>query len=368
MDDANWAALQEGFDACGPRGEPDDPYEMLQARLRREHVPFAVLWELTHRCNLRCVMCYNVRRPEPELTTAECLDVLEQLAAAGTLRLILTGGEILTRHDFFVIAERARALAFSLELKTNGTLVTPAIADRIAGLTPLQVDISLLGATPETCDTIMGRRGALRRVLRGVLLLQERGIRVKLNTLLMSLNIVERQAMLEMALELGVDYEQVFKISQADDGDSEAIRHQLSIAQMAAALKADKTPFKARAPTPEARACQVGLSSCLIDPYGIVYPCIELRIPAGRLAGVERRKFAEIWAEGPIFRQLRANHTYRNLAECLACPINRYCEGRCSGLAWKEHGDLFRSHRQACLHAQARFAEQHPGAPIPDVP
>ena len=118
-------AFTAQFDACGERAEPGDPLEALLARLKREHVPFSVLWELTHVCNLDCVMCYNVRQDQPELTTAECLDILEQLAAAGTLRLTLTGGEILSRRDFFVIAERARALGFALDLKTNGTLITP---------------------------------------------------------------------------------------------------------------------------------------------------------------------------------------------------------------------------------------------------
>ena len=53
-------AFTAQFDACGERAEPLDPYEALQARLKREHVPFSVLWELTHVCNLDCVMCYNV--------------------------------------------------------------------------------------------------------------------------------------------------------------------------------------------------------------------------------------------------------------------------------------------------------------------
>ena len=61
-------------------------------------------------------------------------------------------------------------------------------------------------------------------------------------------------------------------------------------------------------------------------------------------------------------------HTYANLPECRVCPINTYCEGRCSGLAWKEHGDLYGGHTLACQHAQARYAQQHPGAPIPETP
>jgi len=363
-------AFTAQFDACGERTEPGDLYEALQARLKREHVPFSVLWELTHVCNLDCVMCYNVLQREPELTTAQCLDILEQLAAAGTLRLVLTGGEILARRDFFTIAERARALGFALDLKTNGTLITPERADRLAALHPVQVDISLLGATPETSDAVMRGKNTLEHILRGVRLLRERGVRVKLNSLLLDRNIGEREQMIALALELGVRYEQTFKISPADDGTlaDAAAGRQLSRAQMTHTLVADASPFTPRVPVATTRTCSVGLSSCLISPYGVVYPCIELRIPAGRLAGPRQQRFAEIWAGAPIFNQLRFQHTYNNLPECRVCPINAYCEGRCSGLAWKDHGDPYGGHSLACQHAQARYAQQHPGEPIPETP
>ncbi len=342
-----------------------DLYEALLTRLRHEHVPFSIVWELTHACNLHCVMCYNVPLPEPELSTTECLGVLEQLAQAGTLWLTLTGGEILARPDFFTIAQRARALGFALNLKTNGTLLTPALADRVAGLAPVQVDISLLGATEATFDAIAGSRRTLRRVLRGVRLLHERGVRIKLHTLLLSLNVAERQQMIALARESGVYYEQVFKISPADDGSAHGSRYQLSRAQISDALAADGTPFVPRSLASGTRTCQVGLSSCLISPYGVVYPCIELRVPAGDL---RRQPFAEIWANAPIFQELRVRHVAENLADCRACPINRYCEGRCAGLAWKEHGDLYGGHTLACWQAQARYTQQHGGGPAPETP
>ncbi|MFZ2359011.1 MAG: radical SAM protein [Anaerolineae bacterium] len=360
--------LDRGFDACGVPDAPGDPFEALLARLRKEYVPFSAMLELTHVCNLDCVMCYNVPLAEPELTTAEWLDALEQLAAAGTLRLTLSGGEILTRRDFFTIAERARALGFSLDCKTNGALLTPESADRMAALDPTQVDISLLGATEATFDAVAGSRRTLRRVLRGVRLLQERGVRVKLNTLLLDLNVAERGQMIDLAQELGVQYEQVFKISAADDGSEPARQHQLDRQQMTAVFQADETPFQPAARTASSRTCQVGLSSCLISPYGEVYPCNELRISAGRLTGVRRQLFSEIWANAAIFQELRSRHTYGNLPECQVCPINRYCEGRCAGLAWKEHGDRYGGHSLACQQAQARFEQQNPGQRAPQTP
>lgn len=357
--------LDRDFDACGVRETPTDPYEVLLARLAREHVPYSVLWELTHRCNLKCVMCYNVRQDRPELSTAECLDVLEQLAAAGTLQLTFTGGEILARRDFLPIAQRARELGFALSLKTNGTLLTPRLADAVAALAPVQVDLSLLGATDAISDAVMGSHDTLRRVVRGVRLLRERGVRVKLNTLLLELNIAERQQMIDLALELGARYEQTFRISQADDGRTRAGEQQLNREDIALAMIADHTPFTPKSNDPQGRTCRVGLSACLISPYGIVYPCIELRIPAGDL---RKQRFADIWRDGPILRQLRRQHTRANLPECLVCPISAYCEGRCAGLAWKEHGDLYGGHTLACRQAQARFAVERPGEPIPETP
>jgi AdoMet-dependent heme synthase len=350
-------SLERRFEACDQVSPLADPYTALLQRLRAEHVPFTVLWELTHHCNLQCVMCYNIPRPQPELSTTECLDILEQLAAAGTLRLTLTGGEILTRPDFFTIAERARALGFALDLKTNGTLLTPELADRLAALTPVQVDISLLGATEATFDAVTGSHATLRRVRRGVQLLQERGVRVKLNTLLLDLNVAEQRQMSTLAAELGVAYEQTFKVAPNDDGLNLADRHQLTTTQMTGVLRTDGSPFILKTRPLTSRTCAVGLSSCLISPYGVVYPCIELRLPAGDL---RRQKFADIWSNSPLLTDLRERHTWANLPKCRVCPIQDYCEGRCAGLAWKEHGDLYGGHTLACQHAQARLAQLHP--------
>ncbi len=357
--------LHRGFEACGSDSAPHDAFEALLARMRDEFIPFTVLWEMTHTCNLDCIMCYNVKQSQPELATDEALELLEQMAQAGTLRLIMTGGEILARRDFFTIANRARALGFALDLKTNGSLLTSESADRMAALEPVQVEISLLGATTATFDAIAQSKDTLRRVLRGVKLLKERSVRVKLNTLLMDLNFAEREQMFEIASELGVEYEQAIKISQSDDGSDKAGSHQISRAQITDTLVTYEAPFAPIQLTPNRRTCKVGLSSCLISPYGIVYPCVELRIPAGDL---RKRSFGEIWADAPIFSNLRANHTFKNLPECQVCPINTYCEGRCAGLAWKEHGDPYGGHMLACRHAQARFAQQNPDEAIPETP
>lgn len=70
-----------------------------------DRFPLACQWEVTCRCNLHCVMCYTDCFNEPErirqeLSTAELLRIMEELAQAGCLELCLTGGEPLAQPDF----------------------------------------------------------------------------------------------------------------------------------------------------------------------------------------------------------------------------------------------------------------------------
>ena len=234
----------------------------------------------------------------------------------------------------------------------------------------MQVDISLLGATPETSDAVMRRpQHPARASCAGVRLLQERGVRVKLNTLLLDLNIAERQQMLDLALELGVYYEQVFKMSPADDGTLATRRPGASYRGADGPRAGGRRHAIHAASAPRRRAHVPGRP--LIVPDQPVRGCVSLHRAAdsrGPPGWPRQQRFAEIWAGAPILRQLRFQHTFNNLPECRVCPINAYCEGRCSGLAWKEHGDPYGGHSLACQHAQARYAQQHPGEPIPETP
>src|ERR1700716_2569007 len=86
-------------------------------------IPIAVQFDLTYRCNERCIHCYLDHDDHGEMTTAEVKHVLDQLAAAGTLFLTLSGGELLVRKDFFELLAYARSLAFDVKIKTNAILI-----------------------------------------------------------------------------------------------------------------------------------------------------------------------------------------------------------------------------------------------------
>ena len=138
---------------------------------------------------LRCIHCYVVKDDRPELETSKIKDILKQLAASGTLYLTLSGGEILTRRDFFEIAENARKLHFALRLLTNGTLIDVEVADRIAALNPESVQVSIYGVQPEVHDGITTVSGSLARAIKAAKMLRERKVKLRIGNVLMKQNI-----------------------------------------------------------------------------------------------------------------------------------------------------------------------------------
>src|SRR5208283_3183776 len=97
-------------------------------------VPLTAHVDLTYRCNERCEHCYLDHDDKGEMSFEEISGVLAQLADAGVLFLILSGGEPMLRRDFFDIVARARALLFNVKVKTNAVLVRTAEAQRLRAL------------------------------------------------------------------------------------------------------------------------------------------------------------------------------------------------------------------------------------------
>ena len=115
--------------------------------------------ELTYRCNLHCRHCYtdpyNSNEWFPrELSCAEILRLIDEMAEHGIVWLNLTGGEIFQHQHFWDIYDHAYRRGFLLQLYTNGTLFTRGIIERLQHAPPFTIDIS--------CHSV--RRGAFRLV------------------------------------------------------------------------------------------------------------------------------------------------------------------------------------------------------------
>ena len=170
----------------------------LNARAYERCIPLNVTLELTLRCNIRCTHCYNFDRdlPRPasgaELSLAEIRALMDDLRAAGTLFLSLTGGEAMLHPEFWAIADEAASRGFALSVLTNGTLLTEAACDRLAAYPSLwALSLSVYGARAETHDAVTQGAGSFERTMAGARRLRDRGVRLGLKFIVMRANAAE---------------------------------------------------------------------------------------------------------------------------------------------------------------------------------
>ena len=173
--------------------------------------PVEVSIEVTRRCPLECLHCYNnlpmgdVEARRRELTFEEHCRLLDELVEMGCLWILYTGGEIFARKDFLDIYTEAKKRGFIITLFTNGTLINERIADHLAEYPPFAVEITLYGATRETYEALTGIRGSFDRCMKGIRLLKERNLPLKLKTVPTTINQHEVFEMKRFAdVELGV--------------------------------------------------------------------------------------------------------------------------------------------------------------------
>jgi heme d1 biosynthesis radical SAM protein NirJ len=159
-----------------------------------------VIWNLIRRCNLACKHCYSISgdfESPGELSTGEVFGVMDDLKAFGVPVLILSGGEPLMRSDIFEISARAKAMRFYVGLSSNGTLIDPALADRIrdAGYDYVGISLDGIGATH---DRFRRKEGAYAAALRGLRLLRDRGVKVGVRFTMTEDNVGELPALLDL--------------------------------------------------------------------------------------------------------------------------------------------------------------------------
>jgi len=179
-----------------------------------------VIWNATRRCNLSCMHCYSDShdRVYPgELTQEEGRRLLDDLAAFGVPTVIFSGGEPLIREDVFELAAYARDLGLRCVLSTNGTLITPIVAQRIHDASFAYVGVSLDGIG-NLHDSIRGRPGAYAQALRGLRSCRERGIRVGLRFTVHRRNLAQLPAVFDLLETEGIPRCCVYHLAYAGRG------------------------------------------------------------------------------------------------------------------------------------------------------
>lgn len=152
------------------------------------HVPLGGTFELTPRCSLKCKMCYVRLEPGQmdaigrELTAREWISLAREALRAGTVHLLLTGGEPMIRPDFAEIYSALCQMGFIITLNTNATLLTPEIVRLFEKYPPTEIAVTLYGAGPETYEKICGDGGGFDKTIRGLEMISRLSTQLEVRT------------------------------------------------------------------------------------------------------------------------------------------------------------------------------------------
>jgi radical SAM protein with 4Fe4S-binding SPASM domain len=343
--------------------------------------PFLVVWDFTHRCNLSCKHCYSNSgaSSQEELTTREALNAVDQLADFGVTALAFSGGEPLTRKDFFEVAGHAVESGLYVSVATNGTLLNKENVKKLKETRINYVEISIDGATSRSHDEFRGVQGAFESAINGLKNCVEEDLCACIATTATKNNLEEIPEILNLAEEIGAErftyfnfiptgrgktlYDQdlapeereklmLFLLNKILRGSKVAILTtapqlarvalqyqggQREIAMSLAHMQTAKIGRNAVALADFIGGCGAGRLYCSLSPEGDVHPCVFLPIKVGNL---KNEKFEDIWLNSKLFNALRDRSNLKGA--CGKCDFKYVCGG-CRARAFAYHNDLLAS-------------------------
>ena len=355
--------------------------------------PFLVVWDFTHKCNLHCKHCYSNsgNLESEELTTEEAINAVDQLADFGVTALAFSGGEPLTRSDFFEIASHAVKRGLYVSVATNGTLLNKQNVTALKKIGVHYVEVSIDGATSNSHDGFRGMPGAFERAMTGLRNCTEQDLCACIATTATKSNLEEIPEILNMAERIGAErftyfnfiptgrgkkiYDQdldpkqreqlmSFLLNRILQGSKIAIlttAPQLArvaiqsqgnkgeIAMSLAHMQTARIGRNAVALADFIGGCGAGRLYCSLSPQGDVHPCVFLPIKVGNL---KNKKFEDIWLNSKVFRSLRDRGNLKD--SCGKCDFKYICGG-CRARAYAYHDDYMASD-VGCILNEAKGA------------
>ena len=339
------------------------PEFALWPKIADRRVPLDLSLEVTARCNNDCRHCYinlpagDAEARRAELSLAEIGDIADQAAALGALWCLVSGGEPLLRPDFSELYVMLRRKGLLVSVFTNACLVSEEHVALFKKYPPRDVEVTVYGATEETYERVTRRPGSYAAFRRGLDLLLDSGIKVRLKAMALRSNVHELPAIAAFCRAHTTDYFRFDPLLHLRyDGDprrNEEIRgERLSPEEIVAIEQADEARATAmekgcdKLIFPEHHGevcdhlfhCGAGNGSFVVSYDGIFRLCADLWHPDCTY-DLRQGRLAEAWeALVPRVRDMRSADP-EFLARCRRCPIVNLCLW-CPAHAHLETGEL----------------------------
>lgn len=364
----------------------------LWQKTAHKRIPYSFDLELTARCNNDCRHCYinlpagDKAAQRRELTMEEIDAIASQAVSMGALWCLLTGGEPLLRKDFADVYLLLKRKGLLVSVFTNACLVTKEHVALFQKYPPRDVEVTMYGATAETYERVTRKSGSFAAYQRGLTLLREGGIKVRLKAMAIRSTAHEMAEIAKLGRALTSDYFRFDPLLHlrynGDPARNEEIRaERLTAEEIVAIEQADEeraismqnncneliNPEFEHNHCNHLFHCGAGMSSFTVGYDGTFRLCSSLHHPA-TVYDLRKGTLAEAWnAFAPQVRDLRsADPAF--LDKCRICPLVNLCLW-CPAHAALESGRMDSWNEYFCQVAHARAdaiqSEQKPVEPEP---
>jgi radical SAM protein with 4Fe4S-binding SPASM domain len=344
-------------------------------------VPVYVVWEITLACNLKCLHCGSRagHRRAGELSTAECIAVVRQLAELGTREISIIGGEAFIRKDWLTIIRAIRDHDIDCTMQTGGYKLSAAMleAAAAAGLQGIGVSIDGLEALH---DRLRGVRGSYAEALRVLADCRRIGLITSVNTQITATVMPQLAELMEVIIAAGAKYWQVqLTVAMGNAVDNEDVLLQpyelATLMPLLARLHEDGRargllllpgnnigyfgPYDALWRGPDRGhypGCPAGQNVIGLEADGTLKGCPSLATHRYGAGSVRDTPIAELWAEHPSLRFNRERGIDDLWGFCRSCYYAPVCRGGCTWTADSLFGR--RGNNPYCHYRVLKLAER----------
>lgn len=336
--------------------------ELKDTGLYNQRVPISGGLELTSKCNLNCVHCYEASdRNNISMSTEKILSLVDELVTEGVLSLYLTGGEAMLREDFSYIYEYIRKSGIIVGILSNGTTITDDKIQLFKKYPPMMIDISIYGASEETYYKVTGKKGIFNIFIDCLKKLKKNEIPFNLKTVVMKENLKDLDQMKHIAQYFDVPFKFFTNIRPMNNGNKNPINHMLTVDEAIKAEFSDKNlidfylnienskeHMTERKKVCNKYLCKIGQNGFFITHDGFLHGCVRERKHGYNL---EKQRFSEGWHNyiEKNFIEPRAEKCFL----CVECKDMLYCD-YCPAQFELETGDPTKPPEEVCIMARKR--------------
>jgi radical SAM protein with 4Fe4S-binding SPASM domain len=318
--------------------------------------PIYAVWEVTLQCDLACRHCGSRagHARTDELSTAECLDLVRQMAELGVMEVTLIGGEAYLRDDWTEIIREIRKFGMSATMTSGGRGITAekARAGKEAGLESVSISID---GNEATHDRLRGVKGSYQSAFQAMDLLRAAGVKVSTNTQINRLTLPELPELLEaLAAHGGHSWQLQLTVPMGRAADEPEVLFQpyemLELFPLLGDLKkrADElrvriwpgnnigyfgpyeSVLKGNMPRGHMASCGAGRSTLGIEADGAIKGCPSLPTEAWTGGNIRDNSLKDIWERSAPLRYTRDRTVEDLWGYCRTCYYAEECRAGCT--------------------------------------